>query len=126
MQICRAMFTQETATFDGRYYRVKDAINNPRPIRPDGIPIMKRNRGTERVRDLARGPGRLSAALRIDRRLDGIDLCEAGPLWLGSDGQAADEIGPISVAGKRCRSPGISRPRTRKARSSSGASTARS
>src|SRR5438445_701260 len=40
VQICRAMFTEETATFDGRYYRVKDAINNPRPIRPNGIPIL--------------------------------------------------------------------------------------
>ncbi len=65
-----------------------------RAIEPtDGIGIMQRNRGTERVRDLARGPGRLCAALGIDRRLDGIDLCQAGPLWLGSDGQAADEIG---------------------------------
>jgi DNA-3-methyladenine glycosylase len=65
-----------------------------RAIEPtDGISIMQRNRGTERVRDLARGPGRLAAALRIDRRLDGIDLCQAGPLWLGSDGQAAGEIG---------------------------------
>ena len=25
--------------------------------------------------------------------LDGIDLCRAGPLWLGSDGQAPDEVG---------------------------------
>jgi DNA-3-methyladenine glycosylase len=34
-----------------------------RAIEPtDGIAIMERNRGTERVRDLARGPGRLSAA----------------------------------------------------------------
>jgi DNA-3-methyladenine glycosylase len=65
-----------------------------RAIEPtDGIAIMRRNRGTERVRDLARGPGRLCAALEIDRRLDGIDLCQQGPLWLGSDGQAADEIG---------------------------------
>jgi DNA-3-methyladenine glycosylase len=65
-----------------------------RAIEPtEGITIMKRNRGTERLRDLARGPGRLSAALGIDRRLDGIDLCQAGPLWLGSDGQASDEIG---------------------------------
>ena len=65
-----------------------------RAIEPtDGIGIMVLNRGTERVRDLARGPGRLSAALRIDRRLDGIDLCQAGPLWLGSDGQAPGEIG---------------------------------
>jgi DNA-3-methyladenine glycosylase len=65
-----------------------------RAIEPtDGIAIMQRNRGIERVRDLARGPGRLSAALRIDRRLDGIDLCRTGPLWLGSDGQASGEIG---------------------------------
>jgi DNA-3-methyladenine glycosylase len=65
-----------------------------RAIEPtDGITIMQRNRGTERVRDLARGPGRLAAALRIDRQLDGIDLCQAGPLWLGADGQASGEIG---------------------------------
>jgi len=65
-----------------------------RAIEPtDGITVMERNRGTERLRDLARGPGRLSAALEIDRRLDGIDLCQAGPLWLGSDGRASGEIG---------------------------------
>jgi len=65
-----------------------------RAIEPTvGIRIMERNRGTERLRDLARGPGRLSAALAIDRRVDGIDLCQAGPLWLGSDDQAPGEIG---------------------------------
>jgi DNA-3-methyladenine glycosylase len=65
-----------------------------RAIEPtDGVTIMARNRGTERVRDLARGPGRLAAALGIDRQLDGIDLCQYGPLWLGSDGQAPGEVG---------------------------------
>jgi DNA-3-methyladenine glycosylase len=65
-----------------------------RAIEPTvGITIMERNRGTGRVRDLARGPGRLCAALEIDRRLDGIDLCQIGPLWLGSDGRASGEIG---------------------------------
>src|SRR5271169_2843281 len=66
-----------------------------RAIEPTiGIAIMERNRGVERVRDLARGPGRLCEALRIiDRELDGIDLCKAGPLWLGSEGHASDEIG---------------------------------
>jgi DNA-3-methyladenine glycosylase len=49
----------------------------------EGIPIMRLNRGIERLRDLARGPGRLAAALRIDRSLDGLDLCRKGPLWLG-------------------------------------------
>jgi DNA-3-methyladenine glycosylase len=65
-----------------------------RAIEPTvGVPIMERNRGIERVRDLARGPGRLCLALAIDRRLDGIDLCRTGPLWLGTDGQAPNEIG---------------------------------
>jgi DNA-3-methyladenine glycosylase len=65
-----------------------------RAIEPTiGVAIMERNRGVERVQDLARGPGRLCEALAIDRRLDGIDLCQAGPLWLGSDGRASEEIG---------------------------------
>jgi DNA-3-methyladenine glycosylase len=58
-----------------------------------GIAIMERNRGTQQVRDLARGPGRLAAALAIDRGLDGFDLCQTGPLWLGSSDQAPGEIG---------------------------------
>jgi DNA-3-methyladenine glycosylase len=59
----------------------------------DGIPIMRRNRGIERLRDLARGPGRLTAALQIDRRLDGLDLCREGPLWLGRGDREPGEIG---------------------------------
>ena len=56
-----------------------------RAIEPlDGINLMKRLRGTEKLTDLARGPGRLAAALEIDERLDGADLCAKGPLWLGS------------------------------------------
>jgi DNA-3-methyladenine glycosylase len=65
-----------------------------RAIEPTiGVAIMERNRAAQRLRDLARGPGRLCEALKIDRRLDGIDLCRAGPLWLGSDGHARHEIG---------------------------------
>ncbi len=64
-----------------------------------GIAIMERNRGVARMRDLARGPGRLSAALGVDRRLDGIDLCQAGPLWLGTDGGAVGTIGESTRTG---------------------------
>ena len=59
----------------------------------EGIPIMEANRGGPRLRDLARGPGRLAAALRVDLKLDGIDLCQEGPLWLADDGEALGEIG---------------------------------
>src|SRR5271170_6616576 len=65
-----------------------------RAIEPTvGVTIMERNRGAQRVLDLARGPGRLCEALGIDRRLDGIDLCQAGPLWLGTGGPWSGEIG---------------------------------
>lgn len=40
VEICKAMFTQETATFDGRYYRLRDARNVPRPVTPGGPPVM--------------------------------------------------------------------------------------
>lgn len=59
----------------------------------EGIAIMRLNRGVERLRDLARGPGRLAMALRIDRSLDGLDLCQKGPLWLARDEQGHGEIG---------------------------------
>jgi DNA-3-methyladenine glycosylase len=65
-----------------------------RAIEPlEGIPIMRLNRGTERLRDLARGPGRLTAALWVDRWVDGLDLCRAGPLWLGRGDHEPGEIG---------------------------------
>ncbi|SRR5271170_2197226 len=59
----------------------------------DGIPLMRQNRQIERLRDLARGPGRLTAALRVDRRFDGLDLCREGPLWLGRGDLGPGEIG---------------------------------
>jgi Methylpurine-DNA glycosylase (MPG) len=67
----------------------EDAVLEPR----DGIPILQRNRQIEQLRDLARGPGRLTAAFRVDRRLDGPDLCREGPLWLGRSDQEPGEIG---------------------------------
>jgi DNA-3-methyladenine glycosylase len=58
-----------------------------------GIAGMQRRRGTTRLLDLARGPGRLAEALAIDRRLDGIDLTRTGPLYLATDGAEPGEIG---------------------------------
>jgi DNA-3-methyladenine glycosylase len=88
-----------------------------------GIPIMRLNRGIERLRDLARGPGRLAAALRVDRRLDGLDLCREGLLWLGQGDREPGEIGQsirIGIARDAdrllrfyvCASPFVSGPRS--------------
>ena len=39
LNIVRAMFTKECATYEGKHHSVHEAFNNPRPIRGD-IPIM--------------------------------------------------------------------------------------
>jgi DNA-3-methyladenine glycosylase len=65
----------------------------------EGIPIMQLNRGIDRLRDLARGPGRLAAALRVDRRLDGLDLCREGPLWLARNDDELGDIGQSTRIG---------------------------
>jgi DNA-3-methyladenine glycosylase len=59
----------------------------------DGVPVMQRNRRVQNIRDLARGPGRLTAALDVGPSLDGLDLCRQGPLWLARDDHVAPEIG---------------------------------
>jgi DNA-3-methyladenine glycosylase len=59
----------------------------------EGINQMEQRRKTDKLTDLARGPGRLAAALQIDRRLDGVDLCADGPLWLGAAVRRTPHIG---------------------------------
>jgi DNA-3-methyladenine glycosylase len=59
----------------------------------EGIEMMQRFRNTMRLRDIARGPGRLAKAMQIDKRYDGADLCAVGPLWLGSAARPVGKIG---------------------------------
>jgi len=65
-----------------------------RAVEPiDGIDIMKRMRHTDRLLDLARGPGRVASAFRISSPLDGLNLVDgADSLWLGS---AVRKVGAI-------------------------------
>ena len=65
----------------------------------DGVDLMAARRGTRVAHDLARGPGRLASALAIDRELDGLDLCVAGPLWLATDDRAQPAIGVTTRIG---------------------------
>lgn len=66
----------------------------------EGIALMEKNRGVTTLRDLTRGPGRLAAALQIDKRLDGVDLCAPGSkLWLGRAVQPVAAIGVTTRIG---------------------------
>jgi len=48
----------------------------------EGLRVMEERRGTTRMRDLCRGPGRLCQALDIDLALDGVNLLEDERVWL--------------------------------------------
>lgn len=66
----------------------------------EGVAQMEKNRGVSTLRDLTRGPGRLAAALRIDKSLDGIDMCSPqSPLWLGAAVQRVGTIGATTRIG---------------------------
>ena len=57
-----------------------------------GVALMAQHRGTEKPRDLARGPGRVAQALKIDRGLDGVDLTRDRRLWLGVERLAGKSL----------------------------------
>jgi F420-dependent oxidoreductase-like protein len=52
LQICRAMFREEAPSFDGRYYRIHEARNVPRPVQPGGPPILVGGGGERRTLQL--------------------------------------------------------------------------
>lgn len=56
-----------------------------------GIPLMQARRGTERMRSLASGPGKLCQAFAIDRALNGNDVC-GQVLYLEDRGDAPPKI----------------------------------
>jgi DNA-3-methyladenine glycosylase len=65
-----------------------------RAVEPlEGIRFMQRRRGTTRLLDLARGPGRLAQAMDINKRYDGVNLCADGKLWLGAEVRPTGPIG---------------------------------
>jgi DNA-3-methyladenine glycosylase len=60
----------------------------------EGIPWMERHRGVSRLLDLARGPGRLTEAMEIDKGFDGVDLfVRTSPIWLGAATRPVSAIG---------------------------------
>jgi DNA-3-methyladenine glycosylase len=74
-----------------------------RAIEPSfGIDIMQSKRKVKRLIDLTNGPGKLCAAMAIDRSLNGVDLCDAhSPLFVGQNpdvGSYLKAAGPVVVS----------------------------
>ena len=54
LQIIKSLFTEERTTFEGRYYRFKDAIANPKPVQKPHPPIWIGASGATTLRLTAR------------------------------------------------------------------------
>ena len=53
LTIARAMFTQDQPSFEGRYYRIDEALNVPRPVQPGGPRILIGGGGEKRTLRIA-------------------------------------------------------------------------
>jgi len=85
LEIATRMFQSGRATYQGKASSIQDAINEPKPIQPDGVPIMVGGNGRERT-------WRLAARYANELNLDAMtpdDLREALPVI----SQRCEEIG---------------------------------
>ena len=64
-----------------------------------GEEFLRQHRPVDRLQDLTNGPGKLCLAMAIDRKLDGVDLCDVdSPLYIARNpavGSLRQEHGPI-------------------------------
>lgn len=77
-----------------------------------GIAAMERARGTNKLQQLTTGPGRLTQAMRITRKLNHIDCCTGETLFVADDGtsivDAQIQTGPrigVDYAGEWAQRP---------------------
>ncbi len=97
LRIIAAMFRDERPTMVGEYYNVHDAINQPRPVQPGGVPILIGGSGEKRtlrlVAQYAQESNLTCSPAEIPRKMEaleahctalGRDRSEIEVSWLGS------------------------------------------
>ncbi len=65
----------------------------------EGIDLMRKHRRKGALEQLASGPGKLTQALDIDRRLNGVDLANSGELFIEGRGRERQQIATSSRIG---------------------------
>lgn len=71
-----------------------------RAVEPvEGFAAMEVRRAGVPLRDLARGPGRLTQAYGVGAAFDGVDLCRGHGLWIGYVDEPARPVGVTTRIG---------------------------
>jgi F420-dependent oxidoreductase-like protein len=102
LTLIRAMFSEERPSFDGRHYRIHEALNVPRPIQPGGPRVMVGGGGEQRTLRIAAKHADLTHwfALGIETLRRKTDLLERYCEEIGRDPATIERtIGaPVIVA----------------------------
>lgn len=94
IDICRLLWTEERATYRGKYYRIEDAVCAPKPAQRPHTPIWVGGKGPRVIRAAAR----LADWFDIGHR--GVD---GGPLTAEEMRASIAEVNAASAAVKRSR-----------------------
>ena len=102
LTIVRAMFTEDRPSFEGRHYRISEALNVPRPVQPNGPPILVGGGGEQRTLRIAAKHADMTHwfALGLDALRHKTDVLERHCAEIGRDpGTIERTIGaPVIVA----------------------------
>ena len=102
LTIVRAMFTEDSPSFEGRHYRISEALNVPRPIQPQGPPILVGGGGEQRTLRIAAKHADMTHwfAIGLDALRHKTEVLERHCAEIGRDPQTIERtIGaPVIVA----------------------------
>lgn len=95
IEALRVLWTEETPAYDGKHVSFPPLYCNPKPVRPEGIPIWVGGRGDAALERVARyGDGWLPGTADADAISRGMERIRARATELGRD---ADALGVVAT-----------------------------